>query len=94
MYHEIKQALDQKVDARPIPDSCQLNLLCTINGECRLMPSRDIFYSDNKSLPKAVMDKLPLLLANNREERERLANISDAALLRIFPLACWRKKSM
>lgn len=73
MYHEIKQALDQRVDARPIPDSCQLNLLCTINGECRLMPSRDIFYSDNKSLPKAVMDKLPLLLANNREGEGKIS---------------------
>ena len=37
------------------------------------MPSRDIFYSDNKSLPKAVMDKLPLLLVNNREGEGKIS---------------------
>lgn len=63
-YHKIKQALDGKVNLI-IPSS--LPMFCTVDGSVEIRESREIFYSDNNSLPENLMKKLPILLMNGRE---------------------------
>ncbi len=63
-YHKIKQALDSK-DKLEIPVS--LPMLCTVGESIEIRESREIFYSDNNSLPEEFVKKLPLLMMNSRE---------------------------
>ena len=63
-YHKIKQALDSKDDLK-IPQS--LRMFCTIGERVEIRESREIFYSDNNSLPENLSKELPLLQMNGRE---------------------------
>ncbi len=68
-YDKIKQALSYQ-DAKPISINKRIMMVCKIGEKLQIKDSRDIYYSDNLSLPKKLWAGIPLLELQGRAGEE------------------------
>lgn len=73
-YHNVKKALENNPHAGSLPYDVHLKMLCTDRGEFRIYDSREIFYSDNYSLPSDIARSLPVLYMRSREGESSVKN--------------------
>lgn len=64
-YNDIKKVLDSN-NSGGLPNGQILNMICELKGELVIRNSREIFYSDNKSLPEAIRRNIPILYISDR----------------------------
>lgn len=64
-YNDIKKVLDSN-NSGGLPNGQVLNMICELNGELVIRNSREIYYSDNKSLPEAIRRNIPILYISDR----------------------------
>lgn len=80
-YDDIKQALYHQ-DAKPISANKRIMMVCKMGEELQIKDSRDIYYSDNLSLPKKMWTDIPLLELQGRAGEEQVVRFFGCKTLK------------
>ena len=72
IYEKIYDSLKVRENVKP-PEN--LKLACKVDGKIEYRDSKEIYYSDNASLPRSILKKLPILLFRSRAGAKQLSNL-------------------